>query len=71
MAEIELREIPLFSEMDEYAFGHYYRGLIYQAAGKNQEAIQDLELFLSLTQNLETSQDEIADAKARLAKLKK
>lgn len=57
--------------MGEYALGHYYRGIIYQAAGKNQEAIQDLELFLSSNQSPESSQDEIKDAKTRLAKLKK
>jgi tetratricopeptide (TPR) repeat protein len=55
----------------DYTLGHYYRGIIYQAAGKNQEAIQDLELFLSSTQPPESLQDEIADAKTRLAQLKK
>lgn len=56
--------------MGEYALGHYYRGIFYQTAGKNQEAIQDLELFLSSNQSPETSQNEIKDAKARLKKIK-
>lgn len=56
--------------MGDYSLGHYYRGIIYQAAGKNQEAIQDLELFLSLIQGSESGQAEITDAKARLVKLK-
>jgi tetratricopeptide (TPR) repeat protein len=56
--------------LGEYRLGLYYRGIIYQAAGKNQEAIQDLETFLSLPQTEDLAQEE-ADAKARLAKLKK
>ncbi len=56
--------------MGQYAFGYYYRGIIYQAAGKNQEAIPDLEFFLYLTQSSESSLDEIKDAQARLKKLK-
>jgi len=50
---------------------HYYRALIYQATGKNQEAIEDLESFLSWDdQRLDAYPDELADAKARLAQLK-
>ena len=30
--------------------GYYYRGIIYQAAGKKEEAIQDLETFLAYVQ---------------------
>jgi tetratricopeptide (TPR) repeat protein len=54
----------------EYPLGHYYRGIIYQDAGENQASIQDLELFLSSVQSPESYQEEIADAKARLAQLK-
>jgi tetratricopeptide (TPR) repeat protein len=57
--------------MGNYSFGHYYRGIIYQSAGKTQEAIQDLELFLSIVQYPEDNQDKVTDAKARLAQLKK
>jgi hypothetical protein len=57
-------------DMGNYSFGYYYRGIIYQDAGKSQAAIQDLELFLSSVQSPESNQDKIADAKARLAQLK-
>lgn len=56
--------------LGEYPLGLYYRGMIHQAAGKNQEAIQDLETFLSLPETEDLPQEK-ADAKARLAKLKK
>lgn len=55
-------------ELDQYSLGYYYRGIIYQAAGRNQEAIQDLELFLSVSTNFPK---EIADAEMRLKQLKK
>jgi tetratricopeptide (TPR) repeat protein len=54
----------------DYTLGHYYRGIIYQAVGKNQEAIQDLELFLAFLGTSELAKDEAADAKVRLAQLK-
>jgi len=58
-------------QFGDYVMGHYYRALIYQATGKNQEAIQDLESFLSWDdQRLDAYPDELADAKARLAQLK-
>jgi tetratricopeptide (TPR) repeat protein len=57
--------------MGNYAFGHYYRGIIYQAAGRDQEAIQDLEFFINSVTHSEENQIEIADAEKRLAKLKK
>jgi tetratricopeptide (TPR) repeat protein len=53
-----------------YALGYYYRGIMYQAAGRNSEAIQDLQEFLSTVHSTNTYQKEIADAQARLAKLK-
>jgi tetratricopeptide (TPR) repeat protein len=52
---------------EQYALGYYYRGIIYQAAGRDREAIQDLEYFLSLST---MSLKESADAKARLQQLK-
>jgi tetratricopeptide (TPR) repeat protein len=57
--------------MDDYDLGHYYRGIIYQTLGNNQEAIKDLELFTVQAQPPEKFREEIADAKARLEKLKK
>jgi hypothetical protein len=51
--------------------GYYYRGTMYQAMGNNEEAISDFETFLSLVHQTEVFQVEIADAEARLEKLKK
>jgi tetratricopeptide (TPR) repeat protein len=48
-----------------YALGYYYRGIIYQAAGRKQEAIKDLKTFLSIGYDGK----EYTDAQARLAKL--
>jgi tetratricopeptide (TPR) repeat protein len=56
--------------MGQYSLGYYYRGIIYQAAGKKQEAIQDLEHFLSTVQSTTKWAKEIADAKARLEELR-
>jgi tetratricopeptide (TPR) repeat protein len=53
-----------------YPLGYYYRGIIFQAAGRNEEAIQDLELFLSLIPSTGEYKEETSDAKLRLAKLK-
>ena len=53
-----------------YPLGYYYRGIILQAAGRNKEAVQDLELFLSLVPSADEHKEEISDAKSRLAKLK-
>lgn len=44
---------------------YYYRGIIFQAAGKNTEAIQDLKQFLASN----PASKEGEDARARLAKL--
>ena len=49
---------------------YYYRGIIFQAAGKNEEAIQDLKLFLTSAPASDDYQKEVSDAKARLVKLK-
>ncbi len=57
-------------EKGAYPLGYYYRGIILQAAGKNKEAIQDLELFLSLVPSTDEYKEEISDANSRLAKLK-
>ena len=50
--------------------GYYYRGIIYQAAGRKEEAIQDLETFLVYAQQKNYKGPEVADAKSRLSKLK-
>ncbi len=47
--------------------GYYYRGIFYQAAGRREEAIKDLQAFLSSGY----TGSEIADAKERLAKLQR
>ena len=57
-------------EKDPYPLGYYYRGIILQAAGKNKEAIQDLQLFLSLAPSSDEYKEEVSDAKSRLVKLK-
>jgi tetratricopeptide (TPR) repeat protein len=48
-----------------YPVGYYYRGIFYQAAGRNEEAIKDLKYFLTFY----NAGKEVEDAKARLAKL--
>jgi tetratricopeptide (TPR) repeat protein len=48
-----------------YPLGYYYRGILYQAAERKTEAIKDLKQFLATGYTGE----EVADAKARLAKL--
>ena len=53
-----------------YPLGYYYRGIIFQAAGKNEEAVQDLKLFLTSVPTSDDYKKEVSDAKARLAKLK-
>lgn len=58
-------------ELQEYMMGYYYRGTMYQAAGKNEDAIKDFEIFLKLIPRQEDYQDEIADAETRLEQLKK
>ena len=57
-------------EIGPFIEGYYYRGIIYQAAGRNEEAINDLSIFLLSARNSDDYKEEIADAKARLAKLK-
>jgi tetratricopeptide (TPR) repeat protein len=53
-----------------YSLGFYYRGIILQAAGRDDEAIQDLEQFLSYAQTSGSLGTEVADARSRLTKLK-
>ena len=53
-----------------YSLGYYYRGIIFHDAGRNNEAIQDLEQFLATVESTDAYKNEIADANARLAKLK-
>jgi len=54
-----------------YMLGYYYRGIMYDEIGKTHEAIKDLEFFLAVEQSFATIYPEqIADAKARLARLK-
>ncbi len=56
--------------VDPYPVGYYYRGIMFQAAGKSEEAIQDLEHFLSLVPSSDDYKEEVSDAKSRLAELK-
>jgi tetratricopeptide (TPR) repeat protein len=56
--------------VNRYSLGYYYRGIIYHDAGKNNEAIRDLQQFLSTVKSTDVYENEIADANARLAKLK-
>ena len=53
-----------------YMAGYYYRGIMYAELGKNQEAIKDLEFFLASSQHLIGYDEQIADAKERLTRLK-
>ncbi len=57
-------------EASEYSLGYYYRGIIFQALGRNNEAIQDLEVFLSAVKTNGFKGPEVQDAKARIVKLK-
>ena len=50
--------------MQPYALGYYYRGIMYQAAGRKLEAIQDLQEFLATVHGPDKYEKEIADAKA-------
>jgi tetratricopeptide (TPR) repeat protein len=56
--------------INSYTLGYYYRGIIFHDAGRNDEAIQDLEKFISTVLSKDLYRNEIADANARLAKLK-
>jgi tetratricopeptide (TPR) repeat protein len=47
----------------------YYRGTFYQAAKRNDEAIDDFTNFIANAQNYNYTGPEVADAKARLKKL--
>lgn len=53
-----------------YYTGWYYRGIIYQTTGKNEEAAADFKKFLSEVPNSPKFQEEISDAQKRLAELK-
>ena len=56
--------------MEPYKMGIYYQGIIYDDAGKDDQAIFFLEQFLEFAPDESIFATEIADAKARLAKLK-
>ena len=56
--------------MGPYKMGMYYRAIIYDDAGKDELAIFFLEDFLGSLPDESVFATEIADAKARLAKLK-
>jgi tetratricopeptide (TPR) repeat protein len=62
--------IEMNASFPGYYTGYYYRAIIYQATGKSEEAISDLEKFLSVVPEKKKFQEEIADAKKRLADLK-
>lgn len=54
----------------QYQLGYYYRGIMYQAAGEKEKAIQDLEYFIAFGYTGDQEKNATEDAKARLAKLK-
>jgi len=56
--------------MEPYKMGIYYQGIIYDDAGKDEQAIFFLEQFLGYLPDESIFATEIADVKARLAKLK-
>jgi tetratricopeptide (TPR) repeat protein len=56
-------------QMGEYSLGYYYRGIIYDDAGKYEHALSDLNYFIMLVRDETTFAKEIADAKARIAEL--
>jgi tetratricopeptide (TPR) repeat protein len=56
-------------QMGEYALGYYYRGIIYHDAGKYDEALADLNTFISLVPDKTTFAEEMADAQIRVAEL--
>ncbi|MFL7794271.1 MAG: tetratricopeptide repeat protein [Anaerolineae bacterium] len=49
---------------------YYYRGIAYQANGQLEEAIQDLEYFVSQATSRGTFTEEVQDAQAKLTALK-
>lgn len=49
--------------------GYYYRGIMYQELGRNQEAVSDFNMFLKHVTEVVTYSKEIEDAKARLEEL--
>jgi len=53
-----------------YSLGYYYRGIIFYDAGKKEQAISDLNQFLSYIGDDMAYGSEIADAKRRLKQLK-
>ena len=56
-------------QLGEYSLGYYYRGTMYQSAGKKEAAIVDLSNFLMLITDASTYEKEVLDAQARLAEL--
>jgi hypothetical protein len=50
--------------------GYYYRGIMYDELRQSQEAIKDLEFFLASSEHLIGYDEQIADTKVRLARLK-
>lgn len=59
-----------FSDIGIYMAGYYYRGIMYAELGQNDEAIKDLEFFLASSTYLIDYDEQVADAKERLARLK-
>jgi tetratricopeptide (TPR) repeat protein len=60
----------IFEMGQHYAIQYYLRGIMYQAMGKNEDAVSDLTMFISTIQQNNNYTEEIADAKKRLAELK-
>ncbi len=59
-----------FEMGQHYAIQYYLRGIMYQAIGKNEDAVSDLTMFISTIQQNNKYAEEIVDAKKRLAELK-
>jgi tetratricopeptide (TPR) repeat protein len=50
---------------------HYWLGVVYEQQGEKEAAMKEYETFLNIWKNADFKSDEIADAKTRLAKLKR
>ncbi|MCH9024815.1 MAG: tetratricopeptide repeat protein [candidate division Zixibacteria bacterium] len=53
------------------ALGHYYLGQAYEADGQKKKAVESYETFLTIWKNADPGIKDMADARERLAKLKK
>jgi tetratricopeptide (TPR) repeat protein len=73
--EFELYDNPQLA-MAEYRIpigavkAHYWLGVAYEQQGQKDKAVKSYETFLDIWKNADFKSPEIADAKARLSKLK-